>query len=106
MARWRPQDAPRAEAPFWYRVYDPAAWDEPDSQEQAMIDGSRGYGVWPEELHEIHSRRRWGEAKYRYRRDHPALAEQEFTDLVEGYRERHRAFARRGPGGPAGRGRA
>jgi hypothetical protein len=81
---WRKQrQPPRVEPPLWYRVYDPAAWDEPDAQEQAMIDGSRGFGTWPPELHEIHSRRRWKEAKYRYGRDHPALAEQEFADLVE-----------------------
>jgi hypothetical protein len=89
MARWRPQDAPRVEAPEWYRNFHPEDWDEPDGQERAMIAGSLGR-PWPEELHRIHSERRWGQAKHRYRRDHPALADQEFTELIEGYRERHR----------------
>jgi hypothetical protein len=30
----------------------------------------------------MHAERRWAEAKYAYRREHPALASQEFDDLV------------------------
>jgi hypothetical protein len=76
-------------------VYDPAAWDEPDGQEQAMMDGCAGYACWPGApesawpgwpawLHAGHARRRWQEARHRYRREHPALASQEFDDLVSG----------------------
>ena len=81
MARWRPADAPRLEAPEWYRNFHPEAWDEPDTQERTMINGSLGYGPWPPELREIHARRRWGEAKHAYRQAHPAFGEQEFADL-------------------------
>jgi len=56
------------------------------TQEQAMIDGYRGFGVFPPELHEIHARRRWEEGKHRYRQAHPALAEQEFAELIESAR--------------------
>jgi hypothetical protein len=86
MAWRRHTEPPRVEPPLWYRAYDPAAWDQPDRHEQAMIDGSRGYGEWPAELHQIHGRRRWQEAKYAYRQQNPALAEQEFGDIV---RARH-----------------
>jgi hypothetical protein len=88
MAAWRPQDAPHIEPPLWYRVFDPAAWDEPDAQERAMMGGHLGYGEWPAELREIHARRRWGHAKHQYRRDHPALSAQEFEDLVRRSRAR------------------
>ena len=80
MAWRRPVEPARIEPPTWYRVYDPAAWDVPDGHEQAMIDGNLGY-EWRVELHEIHAQRRWQEAKYRYRQEHPALATQEFDDL-------------------------
>ena len=73
----------RIEPPLWYRVFDLAAWDEMDAQEQAMFDGCPSFRPWPDYLHEIHARRRWGEAKYRYAQDHPALAEQEFADIME-----------------------
>jgi len=43
----------------------------------------------PVELHDIHARRRWQEAKYRYRQQNPALAEQEFNDLIASVRDRH-----------------
>jgi hypothetical protein len=82
VARWRPADPPWIEAPEWYRNFHPEDWDEPDAQEQTMINGSLGYGLWPPDLHEIHSRRRWGEAKYAYRRAQLALAEQEFAELL------------------------
>jgi hypothetical protein len=87
---WRRRDLEpaRVEPPLWYRVYDPAAWDEPDAQERAMIDGCRSLMPWPDDLHQAHSERRWHEAKHRYRQAHPDLAEQEFTDLIEGYRHR------------------
>src|SRR5690349_16757076 len=95
MARWRPQEPARIEPPLWYRAFDPAAWDEPDSHERAMMDGCRGFQCWPgappsrwpgwpQHLHEEHARRRWQQAKHAYRRGHPALAEQEFADLVSG----------------------
>jgi hypothetical protein len=73
---------PRIEPPAWFRHFHPEDWDDPDAQEQTMINGSAGYGPWPPHLHEIHARRRWGEAKHRYLGDHPALLEQEFQDLL------------------------
>ena len=73
----------RIEPPLWYRVFDLAAWDEPDAQEQAMIDGCPSFRPWPEELHRIHAERRWHQAKHAYCQDHPALAEQEFADIME-----------------------
>ena len=83
MARWRAQPVPpRIEGPEWYRNFHPEDWDEPDAQEQAMINGSLGHGTWPPDLHEIHARRRWAEAKHAYRRSHPALADQEFQELL------------------------
>jgi hypothetical protein len=81
--RKRAREPQRIEPPLWYRVFDPAAWDEPDAQEQAMIDGCPSMRPWPEHLHRWHSERRWCEAKHRYGQDHPALAEQEFADLLE-----------------------
>jgi hypothetical protein len=89
MAKWRPADSPRIEPPEWYRNYHPEAWDEPDRQERSMMAGSQGYGEWPAELHEMHARRRWEQAKHEYRQGHPAFAEQEFADLVARARERH-----------------
>ena len=87
--RWRP-DPPRIEPPLWYRAYDPASWDKPDGHELRMMAGSLGFGKWPAELHDIHARRRWQEAKHAYRQAHPAFATQEFDDLVGSSRERHR----------------
>ena len=86
MARWRGGDPPRIEPPQWYRVYDPAAWDEPDGHEQRMMDGWFPGEAWPPELHACHSERRWQEARYCYRQQCPALAAQEFGDLVNGER--------------------
>ena len=84
MAWRKPSEPAHIEPPGWYRTFDPAAWDEPDGQEQAMIDGwFRGH-PWPAELHAVHAERRWGEAKYAYRREHPALATQEFNEIVSG----------------------
>jgi hypothetical protein len=89
MARWR-ETPVRFEAPAWYRSYDPAMWDEPDAQEQSMIDGSlRPPGEWPDWLHEIHAHRRWVMAQYEYGRKHPAFAAQEFEDLMNRHWERH-----------------
>ena len=106
MAWRKPTEPPRVEPPLWYRVYDAAAWDEPDGHEQAMIGGCDGYSCWPDApesawpgwpawLHAEHARRRWQEAKYAYRRAHPALASQEFDDLV-GEEARARRAERRG----------
>lgn len=78
---WRKRVNAPIEPPAWYRSYDPAMWDEPDGQEQRMIDGHRGY-PWPAELHEIHAHRRWAQAKHEYRGQHPDLAEQEFEALL------------------------
>ena len=81
MARWRAK-AIQIEPPSWYRVFDPAAWDVPDEHEQTMMDGWRCIGEWPARLHGWHAERRWHQAKYEYRREHPALAEQEFIELT------------------------
>ena len=80
---------PRIEPPGWYRTFDPAAWDEPDGQERAMISGNLGM-PWPGELHRIHAERRWQEAKHAYRQDHPALAHQEFEDIIAAERQARR----------------
>jgi hypothetical protein len=74
------------------------SWDEPDAQEQRMMDGSRGC-PWPEELHRWHSERRWHEAKHRYRQQNPALATQEFDDLVGEEARARRAERRAASGG-------
>jgi hypothetical protein len=90
----------RIEPPAWYRGYDPAAWDEPDGHELAMIDGMLAGVRWPEcadgsagwlEFHDHHSRRRWGQAKYQFEREHPDLAEQEFNDIRARRAERRSA---------------
>jgi hypothetical protein len=88
MAWRRYQEPPRIEPPDWYRRFDPAMWDAPDAQERSMIDSCRSFRPWPAWLHEHHSRRRWEEAKFAYRQDHPALAEQEFQELVDTARDR------------------
>jgi hypothetical protein len=90
MARWRREDTGRIEAPEWYRNFHLEAWDEPDAQEQRMIDGCPSMRPWPEDVHRWHAERRWGQAKHRYALAHPALAEQEFTDLIESFREDRR----------------
>jgi hypothetical protein len=88
----RPQEPPRIEPPLWYRVYDPAAWDEPDEQERRMLAGCEVLGEeWMAGRHRMHAERRWQEAKHRYRQQNPALAHQEFTDLVGEEREARRA---------------
>jgi hypothetical protein len=111
MASWRPRQPARIEAPAWYRDFDPAMWQEPDGHEQAMIDGCSGsrcwpgalltvrWPDWPQFLHDEHARRRWEEAKYAYRRQNPALASQEFDDLVNGERAARRAEREAFPGG-------
>jgi hypothetical protein len=82
---WRkPVEPPHIEPPEWYRTYHPESWDEPDGQEQAMIDGCPSMRPWPDDLHHHHAQRRWHEAKYRYRQEHPDLAEQEFQAIVSG----------------------
>jgi hypothetical protein len=82
VARWRGKVPQRVEPPEWYRNYHPEAWDEPDAQERAMMAGWN-IGPWPEWLHDHHSRRRWGEAKYAYRQAHPLLGEQELRDIFD-----------------------
>ena len=95
MASWLRREPPRIEPPAWYRDFDPAMWDEPDGHEQSMIDGCSGFRCWPDSplsrwpdwpqfLHDQHAERRWREAQHRYRQAHPALASQEFDDLIEG----------------------
>ena len=86
MAWRKPVDPPHIEAPEWYRNYHPESWEVPDGSEQAMISGWFPGEPWPPELHAAHSERRWQEAKHAYRREHPALAEQEFLELVSGER--------------------
>lgn len=93
----RPVDPPHIEAPEWYRNYHPEFWDEPDGQEQAMMNGCVGSGVWSAELHESHAHRRWQEAKYAYRQEHPALAEQEFLALLSMERRAREAERHGGP---------
>jgi hypothetical protein len=85
VARWRAAAA-RAEAPEWYRNYHPEDWDEPDAQEQQMIDGCPSMRPWPDDLHQHHAERRWQEAKHKYRQAHPAFATQELEDLFEEFR--------------------
>ena len=92
MARWRVLPG-RIEPPEWYRNFHREAWETPDEHEQRMIDGWRGHlGQWPAHLHYWHAERRWHEAKYAYRREHPDLAEQEFDDIVTRHRERRRGL--------------
>ena len=100
MAWRRPLERPRIEPPGWYRSYVAAEWDQPDAHELAMIDGSLTRVRWPAcadgsaawlEFHDMHSRRRWGEAKYAYGREHPDLAEQEFQDINARRAERRQA---------------
>jgi hypothetical protein len=89
VARWRPVERARIEPPLWYRVFDPAAWDEPDGQERRMLAGClEALGAeWVAGRHRMHAHRRWAEAKWAYQREHPALAEQELTDIVTRNRE-------------------
>lgn len=80
--RRRARTARRAEPPAWYREFDPVAWDEPDETERQMISGCPSMRPWPADVHRWHAERRWGEARYRYLADHPALAEQELDELL------------------------
>lgn len=85
MARWQPKEPTRIEGPEWYRNYHPEDWDEPDEHERRMLAGSERMGEeWVAGLHRIHAEKRWQQAKYQYRRAHPALATQEFRDLING----------------------
>ena len=77
---------PRIEPPGWYVTFDAAAWDEPDLHELRMMRGNLGC-PWPDELHGYHAKRRWEEAKFRYRREHRAFEAQEFADLMARARE-------------------
>ena len=71
------------EPPEWYRVFGLARYDEPDAQEQAMINGSLAPAeLWPAELHEWHARRRWAVAQSEYELAHPDFAEQLFEAIV------------------------
>lgn len=82
MARWKRPGTGRIEPPAWYQDFDPAAWDEPDAQEQAMIDACPTMRPWPDDVHRWHAERRWGQAKHAYRQSHPQLGEQELEDLI------------------------
>jgi hypothetical protein len=89
VARHRWAEPARIEPPTWYRAYDPAAWDVPDEQERRMLAGCEVLGEeWVAGRHRMHAERRWQEAKHAYRRAHPALATQEFNDLIGSHRER------------------
>jgi hypothetical protein len=95
--RARLREPARIEPPQWYRTFHAAAWDEPDAQEQRMLAGCEDlYGAeWVAGRHRIHAHRRWCEAKHAYRRAHPALATQEFEDIIGAerrYREQERRF--------------
>ena len=91
MAWRKPREPVPIEPPDWYRVFRLEDWDTPDGQEQRMIDGTVSWHPWPDHLHEVHAQRRWGEAKHAYRREHPALAEQEFAEpLNREYESRRR----------------
>lgn len=94
MARWRWVEPPHIEAPEWYRVFHAEAWDEPDGQELAMTGGVNLAGT-DGELHQYHAQRRWHEAQHEYRRTHPALAEQEFAEIVNSYNYRRQQEERR-----------
>jgi hypothetical protein len=98
VARWRRRGRGRIEAPEWYQQFDPQTWDEPDAQEQAMINGCPSMRPWPEDVHRWHAERRWGEAKHRYRLAYPALAEQDWVEFVASLSE-----PRLWPGGAASR---
>jgi hypothetical protein len=87
MAWRRPREPARIEPPAWYRDFDPAMWDEPDEQERRMLAGCDVLGPeWVAGRHREHAHRRWGEAKHRYRQEHPALATQEFNEIISGER--------------------
>ena len=86
MAWRKPQEPAHIEPPGWYRSFDLAAWDEPDAHERAMIAGHLGM-PWPDELHRMHAQRRWSQARHAYRKEHPALAEQEFSEIVAAERQ-------------------
>jgi hypothetical protein len=92
MASWRPRQPARIEGPEWYRVYHPEDWDVPDAQERRMLAGCEVLGEeWVAGRHRMHAERRWREAQHRYRQQNPALARQEFDDLVNGERAARRA---------------
>jgi hypothetical protein len=68
------------------------AWDEPDEQERRMLAGCEVLGgEWVAGRHAMHAERRWHEAQHQYRQQNPALARQEFDDLVNGERAARRA---------------
>jgi hypothetical protein len=89
VTRW-PRRLPSApiEPPSWVRVFDPAAWDEPDDQERLMATGS-GFG---DEHRRWHAERRWVTAVNEWYRQHP-----EADDRLEQRRER--IARQRGAGG-------
>jgi hypothetical protein len=87
--RRRRREPARIEVPEWYRVFHPEDWDAPDGQEQTMINGSlRPPEDWPADLHRWHAERRWHQAQYTYRREHPDLAAQELEDIITRRAER------------------
>jgi hypothetical protein len=85
MARWKASTSGPIEAPEWYRVYHPEAWDEPDEQERRMLAGCTAAlgSEWMADRHRWHAERRWHEAQHAYRQAHPAFSEQEFRKIIE-----------------------
>ncbi len=84
--RRKAREPVHVEPPSWYRTFDAAAWGVPDGHELSMMAGHLGM-PWPPELHRIHAERRWSQARYVYRRENPALAEQEFSEIVSAHRQ-------------------
>jgi len=60
-----------AAPPAWVSEYVPGDWDQPDQQEQAMMDACPSARPWPEHVHAWHSERRWGEARNAWLDAHP-----------------------------------
>lgn len=94
MARWKADTGGPIEPPEWYRNFHPEAWDEPDDHERNMLAGCTAlFGSdWAADRHRIHAERRWAEAKHVYRQAHPAFAKQEFSKLIEAFRDRHPGY--------------
>ena len=87
MARWLGKSNGPIKPPSWYRTFDAAMWDEPDERELLMTGG---VVLTEGELHEYHAQRRWHEAQFRYRAEHPLLAEQEFREIISRHQKRRR----------------
>ena len=57
--------------PAWVETFVPADWDEPDEEEQAMIDACPSMRPWPDHLRAWHARRRWAGARAAWLDGHP-----------------------------------